>query len=224
VQPAKWISLLPPNSECGRGPATPDRIRSWFPALPFTAWRWNDRFSPTALERSAAFAKASCRFMISRSQGPRYHDSATAAVASGPVLLPAPKSTRRMGEEAATPGQPVALARVFWIIPRQFTLENHRLPLALPQSFGKLRKLHVSLNPLSASLSRPATQKTCPLVKKLWTMCLPCGRPRKTKNKHFPPDDVHQQFQSLRSRGSCRDGRLGRPAKAKPSSPKPKTP
>ena len=45
-----------------------DRIRSWFPALPFTAWRRNDRFSPTALERSAAFAKASCRFMISRSK------------------------------------------------------------------------------------------------------------------------------------------------------------
>jgi len=34
------------------------------------------------------------------------------------------------GEEAATPGQPVAQAR-FWKFPfRQFTLENHRLPLA----------------------------------------------------------------------------------------------
>ena len=128
------------------------------------------------------------------------HEPATAAVASGPVLLPAPKSNHRMGEEAATPGQPVALARVFWIVPRQFTLENHRLPLALPQSFGKLRKLHVSLNPLSATLSRLATQKTCPLVKKLWTMCLPCGTPRKTKNKHSPPYSVHQRFQSLRSR------------------------
>jgi hypothetical protein len=104
-----------------------------------------------------------------------------------------------MGEEAATPGQPVALARVFWIVPRQFTLENHRLPLALPQSFGKLRNSHVSLNPLSASLSRLATQKTCLLVKKLWTMRLPCGRPRKTKNKSFPRDSAYQRFQSLSS-------------------------
>jgi hypothetical protein len=44
------------------------------------------------------------------------------------------------------------------------------LPLALPQSFGKLRKLHVSLDPLSVRSLRLATQKTQPLVKKLWTM------------------------------------------------------
>ena len=80
------------------------------------------------------------------------------------------------------PGQPVALARVFWNVPRRFTLENRRLPLALPQSFGKRRKLHVSLNPLSARLLRLATQKTPALVQKLWTMRLPCGSPRKTKN------------------------------------------
>ena len=35
-----------------------------------------------------------------------------------------------VGEEAAMPGQPVALARVVWNVPRQFTLENRRLPLA----------------------------------------------------------------------------------------------
>jgi hypothetical protein len=80
------------------------------------------------------------------------------------------------------PGQPVALARVFWRFPRQFTLENCRLPLALPQSFGTLRKLHVSLNPLSSRLLRLAIQKSCVVVQKLWTMRLPCGRPRKTKN------------------------------------------
>ncbi len=79
------------------------------------------------------------------------------------------------------PGQPVALARVVWNVPRRFTLENRRLPLALPQSFGKLRKSHVSLNPLSASLLRLATEKTCVLVQKLWTKLLPCGIRRKTK-------------------------------------------
>jgi hypothetical protein len=88
-----------------------------------------------------------------------------------------------MGEEAAMPGQPVALARVFWNVPRQFTLENRRLPLALPQSSGKLRNSHVSLNPLSSTLLRPAIQKPPPLVHNLWTMCLPCGSPRKTENK-----------------------------------------
>ncbi len=41
------------------------------------------------------------------------HESTTATVGQRPC--PAPRS--RMGEEAATPGQPVALARIFWIPP-----------------------------------------------------------------------------------------------------------
>jgi hypothetical protein len=99
-----------------------------------------------------------------------------------PAVLPAPRS--KVGEEAATPGQPVALARVFWNVPRQFTLENRRLPLALPQSFGKLRNSHVSLNPLSARLFGLATQKSSAVVQNLWRMRLPCGRLRKTKNEY----------------------------------------
>ena len=51
-----------------------------------------------------------------------------------------------------------------------------------PQSFGEFRNAHVLMNPLSATMSRPATQKLRPLVKKLWTMCLPCGIPWKSKN------------------------------------------
>ena len=69
-------------------------------------WR-NDCFSPTAPESSAALAKASCRFVTSRS---RIYNHTV-----GPRPSPAPRS--RMGEEAATPGQPVALARVLWIPP-----------------------------------------------------------------------------------------------------------
>ena len=66
-----------------------------------------------------------------------------------------------MGEEAATPGEPVARLRAFsGFAPRQFTLENHRLPLALPQSFGKLRNLHVSLSTLSAKSLRLRNTKT----------------------------------------------------------------
>jgi len=102
-------------------------------------------------------------------------------VASSPVLLRRAKSE----EEAATPGQPVALARVSGCFPRRSALENHRLPLALPQSSGKVRNSHVSLNPLLSSLLRPARQKARPFVQKLWTLRLPCGRTRKTK-KEFP--------------------------------------
>jgi hypothetical protein len=188
-----------PKIECGRASHPTAFVRGFLLCL-ITAWRRNDRFSPTALERSAAFAKASCRFMISRPkdlaiQRPRDHESATAAVASGPALLACSKEQSQDGGGGRNARATRRACARFWIVPRQFTLENHRLPLALPQSFGKLRKLHVSLNPLSASLSRPATQKLCPLVQKLWTMRLPCGRPRKTKNKHFPPDCVLQCFQ-----------------------------
>jgi len=33
--------------------------------------------------------------------------------------------------------------RVFWNVPRRFTLENHRLPLVLPQSSWQIRNSHV---------------------------------------------------------------------------------
>ena len=55
----------------------------------------------TALERSAAFAKASCGSDTSRSRICNRH--------GWPAARSAPWS--RMGEEAATPGQPVALTR-----------------------------------------------------------------------------------------------------------------
>jgi hypothetical protein len=132
--------------------------------------------------RRAAFAKASRRFAILRSP--------TCDCCGGQRSFPAPllrRAKSEVGEEAATPGQPVALARVFWSVPRQFTLENRRLPLALPQSFGKLRNSHVSLHPLSASSSRPATQKLRLVVQKLWTMRLPCGSPWKSKNEFSRP-------------------------------------
>jgi hypothetical protein len=50
------------------GPATQTAFVRGFLLCLITAWRRNDRFSPTALERSAAFAKASCRFVILRSR------------------------------------------------------------------------------------------------------------------------------------------------------------
>src|ERR1700686_5858611 len=45
-------------------------------------------------------------------------------------------SEKQKREEAATPGQPGRARARCLESPRQFTLENHRLPLALPQSFA----------------------------------------------------------------------------------------
>src|ERR1017187_2041684 len=105
------------------------------------------------------------------------HELAALAVASGPSC-----SEEQVEEEAAMPRATSRACARFWSVPRRFPLENRRLPLALPQSFGKLRNSHVSLNPLSVRLFRLATQKGCGVVQKLWRMRIPCGRARKTKN------------------------------------------
>jgi hypothetical protein len=91
-----------------------------------TAGRWNDRFSPTALEGVPHLPKliADPDLAIKYRQPPRW-----------PAALSCSEE-QDLGEEAATPGQPVRARARFWMIPRQFTLENHRLPLALPQSFS----------------------------------------------------------------------------------------
>lgn len=167
------------------GPATQTAFVRGFLLCLITAWRRNDRFGPTALPKE-------CR--ICQSQLPVRHLAITnRQPLRWPAVRPAPKS--RVGEEAAMPGQPVALARIFWSVPRQFTLANRRLPLALPQSFGKLRNSHVSVNPLSARLLRPATQKSCALVQKLCRTRLPCGRARKTKNESRPANSGPEQSQ-----------------------------
>jgi hypothetical protein len=138
--------------------------------------------SPAFKTTIAAFAKASC---ASRSRD----RAATAADGQRPCscrLNSAPKSPPSktgMGEEAATPGQPAALSRSSEVVPRRFTLENHRLPLALPQSFGKLRTSRFRWYPLSITLSRAATQNSRWFVQKLWTLRLPCGSMRKKQSE-----------------------------------------
>jgi hypothetical protein len=144
-----------PNQTNAARASHPSRTHVISCACPITAKQRNDRFSPTALEvmPSAAFAEASCRFVIFRSRSINRR--------SGQRSCPAPKS--RLEEEAATPGQPVrACARFLDFPPAQFTLQNHRLRLTLPQSFRKLRKLHVSLDPLSARSVAPRNTKTSP--------------------------------------------------------------
>ena len=138
--------------------------------------RRHDRFSSTALASENRICQSRLLIRDRAITNPQ------------PLRWPAPYLAPRSeeGEEAATPGQPVAPCAFLEVSLRRFTLENHRLPLALPQSSGQVRNSHVSLNPLSARLLRLAIQKTSPLVQNLWTMCLPCGSSRKTKNKYFP--------------------------------------
>jgi len=72
------------------------------------AAEWRSSPAPAALQKSAAhLPKPVTRFMISRSR------FCNRAVASGPV--PAPPSG--VGEEAATPGQPVRARALSWIPP-----------------------------------------------------------------------------------------------------------
>jgi hypothetical protein len=156
-----------PEWKCGRASHPTAFVRGFLRCL-ITAWRRNDRFGPTALLLSRA-TSAACAKRVAHSQS-RDHELASLrwpTVRPNSLLL---RATSRWGEEAAMPGQPVALARVAGMSPGDSPSRITRLPLALPQSFGKLRKLHVSLDPLSVRSLRLATQKTHPLVQKLWTM------------------------------------------------------
>lgn len=159
---------------------------SWIPALPLSPQCGAMTASARQHPKAAPYRPRPVADSSSRD-----HESTTAAVARS-----VSRSEEQDGEEAATPGQPVALSRVSGSFsPRPFSFKNRRLPLALPQSSGKLRNSHVSLNPLLSRLSRRATQKPSSLVKKLWTTRLPCGSPRKTKNEYFQNDSPRPPFQ-----------------------------
>ena len=101
-------------------PATRAAFLRGFLRCLITAWRRNDRFGPAALAlsraTSAAFAKASCPFLISRSKDLAITNW-QACGGQRSVLFRAQRATNRWGREAAMPGQPVALARVFWNVP-----------------------------------------------------------------------------------------------------------
>ena len=192
VHPRKSAAkAFAPKNKCGRGPATPDRIRTWFPACLITAGRRNDRFSPSALAlsqaTSAAFAKASYRFADLKTEALR---SPTRNRCGGqrPVsrstalLLRRAKNKERERRRPQRPGNQSALARFSGMSPDDSPSRITGCRWLCRNHSASSGNSHVSLNPLSATLLRPATQKTSPLVQKLWTMCLPCGSPRKTKN------------------------------------------
>jgi hypothetical protein len=121
--------------------------------------RRDDASGPSALPEGVPHLPKLAALVILRSQ------SATAAGADSPLPL-----VSGIGEEAATPGQPVRVRTRFRNVPRRFTLENHRLLQALPQSSGKLRKLSRFRCSHSPSQPRPPQQKNSP------PLCENCGR------------------------------------------------
>jgi len=124
---------------------------------------------PDSARRSAAFAKARCR---SVTLGPRIDNRH-----GWPAAFPAPKSRRGGGRNArATSPRLRALSGV------PPAIHPRESPAAAGSAaiIRKPRNSHVSLPTLSARSLRLARQKTCAVVKKLWRMRLPCGRPRKT--------------------------------------------
>jgi len=171
------------RKKCGPG-QPPEPHCTWIScSASVTAERRNDRFDPTALARSAAFAEAGCRS----------------------VTLPPPTCNRcgcqqpvparQEGEEAATPGQPVSRLRAFPECPPAVHSRESPVVAGSAAVIQQAQERPRFAEPNSpADRRRPQQEKSTTLVQKLWTTSLPCGRPRKTKAKNLP-----RQFRSMKS-------------------------
>jgi hypothetical protein len=120
------------TNKCGPGqPPEPHRFVKFLRCL-VTAGRRNDAFSPTALLRVPHLPKAQLPV----------HDLAISNCnlcgGQRPFLLKEQGGGGGRNARATSP----RVAR-FQLFPRRFTLVNHRLPLALPQSSSKFRNSHV---------------------------------------------------------------------------------
>ena len=158
-------------------------------ACPITAKQRNDRFSPTALEEmpSAAFAEASCRFVIFRSRpinrrsGQRSCPAPKSKIGGGGRNARATSSRLRTFSGFPTGNSPSRITGCRWLC------RNHSA------SSGNFTFRWIHSQPETLHL---ATQKLRHLVKKLWRMTLPCGRMRKTEKyssslSSFPCDRNH---------------------------------
>ena len=147
-------------------PATPTASHVESCSALVTAGRRNDRLSPSAPRRSAAFAKARCGPMITRSQ--------TRNRCGGQQSAP----VRRTGVGG---GRNARATRVRLHALPEYPPEIH--PRESPAAAGSAAIIQQDRECprfrcaiLSARYSSPASRKRLPLVQKLWTMGLPCGR------------------------------------------------
>jgi hypothetical protein len=62
-----------------------------------------------------------------------------------------PRLLKEQWEKGRNARATITRLRALWNIPRRFTLVNHRLPLALPQSSGKHQELSRSMHSLCGS-------------------------------------------------------------------------
>lgn len=156
------------------------------PCLRSPRKRCHDCFSLTALERSAAFCRSQLPIRVLTITNPH--------LLRWPAAFPC--FEKQGGEEAATPGQPArARAQFLEVFPPAIRFRESPAATGLPQSSGKLRNSHVSLQSISPTSLRRATKKHCRTVQNLWTIRLPCGQTRKTKNdsRTRTPKEVFQK-------------------------------
>ncbi len=104
-----------------------------------------------------------------------------------PAAQPAPRADCRGGRNARATGTHS----------RAFPISPGNSPSRIASCHRRHRNHHpasfenstFSLNPLSARMLRPATEKHFPLVQKLWTMWLPCGSLRKSASHLIQSDE-----------------------------------
>jgi len=158
------------QQKCGPGQPPEPHLHVESLVCLLTAGRRNDRFSPTALTRSAAFAEASCRSVTSRSRA-RNHSG-------GQQPCPAPLGAAREGRPQRPGNQFRARARFRNVPPAlhprkiagcRWLCRSHSAGSGRPTFCCRL---------LSPSSLPAATEKPCTLVHNLWTTGLPCGIPR----------------------------------------------
>jgi len=112
------------------------RMPRGFPVLPFvTAVRRNDRFGPTALAVSAAFAEASCRSVILRSR------ARNRCGGQQPVLLRGARGGGGRNARATPPRM-----RAILDCPPALHPQESPVIARLPQSFGRPRNATFSLS------------------------------------------------------------------------------
>lgn len=106
-----------------------------------------------------------------------------------PAAQPAPGAGCKGGRNARVTA--TRSRALFDFPPRQFTLENCQSATGVTAIIVRqaVRIATYSLHPLSGRMLRPAIKKHFPLVQKLWTMRLPCGRLRKSAPHSIQSDE-----------------------------------